>query len=342
MRKLLTLTLLLPCLSLAAEAPSYAGAADCRIVNNQPKEYQRGTWSGPCADGYASGNGVLQWYRDDQPVGGYQGTLERGQPHGHGEYFMNDGGTYKGEFSHGRRSGKGVLTFAKGGVLTAQFDGEHVTGDVDYTWPDGQHYHGAWNGGPNGTGTMSYASGGSLTGDWNGPHPDGKYVIHYPNGKEREAEFKAATKSDDSGRYNMREAPEGRVSTERNEVARGLGVPADKPYGKLTPEQQAIVKSHYVILQDDDEPPYPLYGPRPFFKFISDAQSQMAITAEISIDVIVGADGKATGARILKSPLPDLSRFIVGELLKQKYKPAKCAGEPCEMVYPLRFKLVMS
>lgn len=323
MRPLLTLSLLLPCLSFAAESTSYGGPADCRFFNDQPKEYERGTWSGACADGYATGNGVLQWYHDDQPAGGYQGGMVRGRAQGHGEYFMNNGG-----------------------VLAATFEGGGPVGQVDFTYPDGQRYHGIWDGGPNGAGTMFYTTGGSLTGNWHGHHPDGKFTINYPNGKQREADFHAAGDTDSSAAAEphdkMREPAEGRVSTERNELARGLSVPADKAYDKLTPEQQATLKSRYVILQQDDEPPYPINGPRPFFKFISDAQSQMDITAEISIDVIISKDGKATGVRILKSPLPDLSRFVAGELLKQKYKPAKCAGEPCEMVYPVRFKLVQS
>ncbi|MFC4930630.1 hypothetical protein [Massilia sp. GCM10023247] len=34
---------------------------------------------------------------------------------------------------------------------------------------------------------------------------------------------------------------------------------------------------------------------------------------------------------------PELVRGVSAVLMIQKYKPAMCRGEPCEMVYPIHF-----
>lgn len=119
----------------AAEPEIHAGQADCRIVHPAPQPDAKGTWSGACKDGYADGKGLLQWYVLDQAMGGYDGTLVRGRPHGEGEYYYADLRIYKGGFKDGRRSGKGMLSFNGGGTLSATFEDDQPVGTVERRYP---------------------------------------------------------------------------------------------------------------------------------------------------------------------------------------------------------------
>lgn len=321
-------TLLLSLNSIAAaapQAPSWLGAADCRIFHPNPQPGQSASWSGPCVDGYASGSGVLQWTLNGQADGLYQGTMERGAPKGKGTRIFNDGSTLSGDFA------------GSGGYNSAMVERVYLNGD---------RYTGSWFGGaPSGQGTMALALGGSYEGQWKNGKFDGAGVITYPNGKRLEGRFKDGVREGEAaiaavrGSYKVTGMEPGRLPGSRVELVRNAAVPPEKNYAELTPEQQHELKRSYLILQDEDEPPYPLEGPKKMYKYISDAQRKVPINANLFLVVMVDKDGKGTDVRILQSPSPELSRYVAAVLTEQKYKPAKCAGEPCAMAFPVRMRL---
>ena len=137
------------CLALAASCASaeegwIADKSGCKIANPSPKPGETVAWSGACANGFAQGQGVVQWYADGKPGVTYEGALARGAASGQGKLTMPDGATYAGGWLDGKQDGKGK-----------------------YSAPGGTWYEGEWkDGAPNGRGIMHNASGEVMDGIW--------------------------------------------------------------------------------------------------------------------------------------------------------------------------------
>jgi hypothetical protein len=116
----------------------------CKIANPDPKPGETVTWSGACKDGYAEGEGDMQWYLEGKPAGHYVGSLAHGALSGNGKLTLPDGTSYEGGWLNGKQEGKGTLKAADGGT-----------------------YQGEWkNGEPHGRGVMRSGSGESVSGMW--------------------------------------------------------------------------------------------------------------------------------------------------------------------------------
>lgn len=63
----------------------------CKIWDPAPEPHESIHWSGGCKDGFADGNGTLQWFENGRP-----------------------GDRYVGEYRHGKRNGHGVVTYSNG------------------------------------------------------------------------------------------------------------------------------------------------------------------------------------------------------------------------------------
>jgi hypothetical protein len=97
----------------------------CKVAPSSPKARDSVfLWSGACVDGYAEGEGRLQWLRRGKPYGRYTGRLRAGRPDGKGVYDYSNGDRYEGGFYAGQYDGQGVYTFANG----ARYDGDFVEG----------------------------------------------------------------------------------------------------------------------------------------------------------------------------------------------------------------------
>jgi hypothetical protein len=140
------LVLLLGMATLCASADDgwIADKNGCKLANPSPKPSETVTWSGTCTDGFAQGNGVVQWYEDGKPGVTYEGALVRGAASGQGKLTMPDGATYEGGWREGKQEGSGK-----------------------YSAPSGVRYEGEWKDGvPNGPGIMHDPSGAVLDGIW--------------------------------------------------------------------------------------------------------------------------------------------------------------------------------
>ncbi len=56
----------------------------CAVWKQDPRPNESVTWSGACEGGRASGDGVLQWYKEGKPIGRYEGEYHDGKRHGRG------------------------------------------------------------------------------------------------------------------------------------------------------------------------------------------------------------------------------------------------------------------
>lgn len=80
----------------------------CKIWDSAPVAGESVSWTGPCPDGYADGEGTLTWYIDGQPHSTYRGELQGGHYAGRGVQTWPDGSRYDGEWSNDRADGQGT------------------------------------------------------------------------------------------------------------------------------------------------------------------------------------------------------------------------------------------
>jgi hypothetical protein len=162
---------------------------DCRIWNPGVPPGWTVTWSGPCQDGVAQGQGVLQWRDAGRPTVRYEGGFRAGKLSGHGvmtfasgerresEWRDNnrngpgvtvyaDGNRYVGAYRDDQMSGQGVFAFASGNRYEGAFFDGAFEGHGVKTWPNGDRYEGAWHAGKaNGQGHL-LSRGATFDGVW--------------------------------------------------------------------------------------------------------------------------------------------------------------------------------
>lgn len=314
MKRSLTLIGLLAC------APLFA--SDCRQQLIEGKENVVATWSGACKDGLPDGEGVLERRVDGELRMRYEGTLERGIPHGQGYARLSDGSEYEGQFRHGKREGQGK-----------------------WASPFGNLYQGAFlDNKPDGDGAIEYALGGSYQGQWKNGKPHGKGVAVFAGGRRAEGEFVDGQLAGAEERpaaprqsYALRVRPARMGRIDSHHVV-GSTVPYDKSYAEMSAEQKQAVRAAWPMLDANDEPPYPLEGTKELFTWISRAQNERVVTGELLMKVHVDREGNATSVRVLASPDEKMRDFVAALAMKQKYSPALCQGTPCAMAYPLSLR----
>ena len=113
-------------------------------------------------------------------------------------------------------------------------------------------------------------------------------------------------------------------------------LPLDVPYDAFTLEQKARWKSQYQSMPADDEPPYPLTGPKKVMKAVMKAVQRTDFDGDIEAVVVVRDDGNPDSVSVIKAPTDKLAKFVAQALMVEKYKPAICAGKPCAMEYPFK------
>lgn len=304
------------------------GAANCLIVNPNPNPVPKESvkWSGACKDGYADGEGGLEWFVNHELSSYYKGTMVRGRSHGHGYRKSADGDEYEGGFVDGKREGKGTL-LRQGG----------------------DSYEGHWKAGaPHGTGTAAFGLGGRYEGQWRdgkyhgqgkatyagGQVVEGIFVDGVPQGtKERELPEKVS-------KHVFKEDYEKLNPWIKADAAVGT-LPFDKAYHQMTKDEQQRVKGGYDMLYEGDEPPYPVRGLKEMFITFHKAASLWQATGLLRMDVLVDSEGNAESVTVYAAPYPDMKRLAAQIVMAEKYKPAICSGKPCAMAYPykIEFKL---
>lgn len=341
------LPMLLISLSASAAPPTaQVGPPECRFANLLGRADDTAVWSGACNNGYADGPGFIQWSHGNQPAARYEGLLVQGRASGAGIYENADGDLFQGQFVAGEREGQGILQMKKGHKLVASYHQDQPVGEVTMYYRSGNLYQGAWRDNhPDGQGTMTYAKGGVYRGAWRDGKPDGLGVIIYPNGIERAGQFhqglrEGQTAAPVTGPHYALKTLEPKVGTRFTEdIATGSTVPYDRSYADLTAEQQRLVRAEYSILQDDDVPPYPAYGPHELLRAFSKTGNMPHPPGELSVDVLIDPSGKPLSAQVRATPDKDIGELFGKMLMVQKYTPARCAGQPCAMRYSLDLML---
>lgn len=315
-----TLLSLVICSGAAEAAPELtAGAPDCLVYHNSTAVGISAKWTGPCKDGYADGEGKLEWVRLGEREWTYEGGMRGGRFHGVGYQSAINNAQFEGTFVDGVRDGFGISVDA-----------------------NGDRYDGNWkNGLRDGQGKMVYALGGSYDGQWREGKYHGKGTIVYAGGRRAEYEFDQGNWSEkpvypDPATlrvYSLKSHEAATGSKFKRNLATGSRVPFELSYDKMSDEQKLIVHSGYPLMDARDEPPYPLDGIHVARRLVSDSARAFLAKGVLRILVKVGSDGKATSVTSIGDPHPQLVKFASHVTLLDRYKPAKCAGVPCPGVF---------
>ncbi|HAT30744.1 MAG TPA: hypothetical protein DCW29_07790 [Janthinobacterium sp.] len=298
-------------------------------------------------------------------------TFADGDPVGDVEIFYTDGGRYSGGYKNGARDGEGKMRYNDHAVYEGTWKNGQRDGDGYLPYPDGTRYEGAFvrnlpegrgirinpNGNRyegdfksnlfDGQGIMVYALGGCYEGGWKAGKYDGKGVIVYAGGRRIEGQFKdgaeltvtTATAASSAAptprpRYALKPKDNNAGIMKRPELVSGSLLPFDKTYQQLSAEQKQAFKSFYPLMDEADEPPYPLGGMQSIGKPIALAQQNLSFTGIIRMQVHIDSEGNAESVTVLGSPDADMSKVVMTVLMRQKYKPALCDGKPCAMIFP--------
>ena len=315
---ILVVSLLSSAWASAAVAETTVGPSDCLIVSPNPKPQETVKWSGGCKDGYADGEGNLEWFKHGAFASYYKGTLEHGRPHGKGLWKDAAGMEYEGGFVQGKREGQGVMLM-----------------------PNGDRYEGQWlAGAPDGMGVMQYALGGSYSGQWRHGVFHGMGKATFAGGQVVEGVFvkgvapgmAAREKPAVIGNYALKRDDD--WSLFKADAVHGGAVPYEKSYAELSHDEQLIVKSRYRLLAAGDEPPYPLHGPKNAYLWFQKAITKVQASGTLRMDVLVDKDGNAESVTVHSTPHKDFSKLAAQIAMAEKYKPAVCSGQPCAMAFP--------
>jgi hypothetical protein len=199
MKTLRFLSFFFPFLALLCSMNAFAGEwiADvnkgCQVWNPNPAPGESISWSGPCSNNKATGQGILQWYLDGKPNGRYEGEFLDGMSHGKGIDIDGKGNRYAGDFERNKYHGKGVFTFAQGDPRQStegDFRDSHVDGVAVAIWANGDRYQGEFRKSLQyGKGVLTRPDGYRYEGDWVDGKMTGEGVMKLTNGDRYAGSF---------------------------------------------------------------------------------------------------------------------------------------------------------
>jgi len=137
--------------------------------------------------------------------------------------------------------------------------------------------------------------------------------------------------------YQIKEDHPTTGSNIKRDVVTGSAVPLNKRYGDFTPEEKVALHQYYETIAPGDEPPFPSKGLRPIHSAIQKGQAKLLVSGDLTIFATVSAEGNVTKIEAMESPSTEMTKFVASVLLETKFKPAVCAGKPCEMQYPFAY-----
>jgi hypothetical protein len=315
----------------AAGAEMTAGKRDCLVIQSHPAPKETAKWNGPCKDGYADGAGTLEWFSEGELTLHFEGSLKRGRMHGEGYTRDTKITQYEGGFVDGKRHGKGILLE----VDLARYEGE---------WNDG------WQ---DGTGSMTYSTGGRYEGQWKAGKFHGMGKATYTSGKVVEGEFRDGVPAGQSAIKTVQPDTQYGLSRDVSEPKIGFStrvlgpmpnknvtdpVPFRKRWEALSKDEQRLLRQNIPMLHEEDEPPYPVDGTAKLFRQIFQGQSHILTTGWLRMNVLVDSTGAPSTVTVFASPDPITTKAATFVVMKEKYKPALCAGIPCPMVFPFSIR----
>ena len=128
-------------------------------------------------------------------------------------------------------------------------------------------------------------------------------------------------------------------SLDRSPVASSSPYPLDRRYEQFTEEERRTLRSFYEGMPATDDPPFPAAGMKGIIADLGKIAALQQAEGDITIFVAVNEMGEATNVKLLKFPSMEIAKAVAFVLIKAKYKPASCSGQPCPQDFPFRFRL---
>lgn len=133
--------------------------------------------------------------------------------------------------------------------------------------------------------------------------------------------------------YNLRgDAPSG---TKLQPVYAKAALPFDKRYFELTDEQRAQFRARFDSISASQVPPFPRNGLQDLYKPLIDA-NEKGESGVLQLNVVVNAQGQVEATTVVNAPSKQLAEASVVALRGMEFDPGYCAGEPCEMTFPVQ------
>lgn len=140
--------------------------------------------------------------------------------------------------------------------------------------------------------------------------------------------------------YAIQESAPKTGSRLRESIATG-SYPLDKPWSRFSDEEKARFRALYVDMPVDDEPPFPKHGMRPVIETLSRVMGAANKQGAVYLEMTVDAKGKAKTFKIYTMPDADTARYVAAVFSATEFKPGKCGGQPCEMDFPFKLRIVL-
>ncbi len=118
-------------------------------------------------------------------------------------------------------------------------------------------------------------------------------------------------------------------------------IPINKRYEDLSPEHQDMIRSAYENLADSDEPPYPVKGMQAFLKQTTKVQQALLQHGAFRAAALVDAKGAVQSIDVIETPSAEMSQLMAMVLFETQFKPGLCAGQPCQMEFPVMIKFAV-
>lgn len=174
---------------------AYAGeyiqdAKGCKVFNPNPQPNESIIWKGACVNGYAEGQGILEWFDNESLTEYDEGSWSRGKRAGKGSTNWANGDRYEGDYVENERTGKGLFIWADGDHYEGDFIDGKRTGQGKLLFTNGNRYQGDWvNGKAHGKGVYVWANGDRYEGDFTNGKRTGKGLFTWTNGDRYEGDF---------------------------------------------------------------------------------------------------------------------------------------------------------
>ncbi|MGX4640850.1 hypothetical protein [Massilia sp. SYSU DXS3249] len=140
----------------------------------------------------------------------------------------------------------------------------------------------------------------------------------------------------DNGEYAIKERAHGSRAATQDRIR--SNIPLTPSWSALTPAQKNTVRSLCPALEAGDEPPFPLKGEAALIDGVQRINVALgAVEGKLGVHVLVGKDGKPLKVTTFGAPDPALVRAVSQLFMLEQYSPARCQGEPCEMIFPFTF-----
>ncbi|MFN0041235.1 MAG: hypothetical protein ACKVP2_17105 [Burkholderiales bacterium] len=116
----------------------------CKVANPFPQPEETITWSGKCKNGFADGEGVLEWFVKGKSADRFEGMLEQGWAEGRGTLTRAEGSRYSGQWVRSMEEGEGRLDAPDGSSYEGRWKQGKPHGSGRYRTPDGRVISGEW------------------------------------------------------------------------------------------------------------------------------------------------------------------------------------------------------